>query len=140
MENIYNVLEGDEIARGPDMLKYCAGTGKSYIGWGPLAHGLVSNRYLDLSKVDREDRLLGSGIFKKKLTPPNREKLRGLADLAREGGLEVNQLALAWMLSLPGMGPVIPEAYSVEQLESNAGAGSIELSKEQINRITKALS
>jgi len=140
VENIYNVLEGDEIVKSPDVLKYCARSGKSYIGWGPLAHGIVSNWYLDLGKLDETDRLARSEIFKAKMVPANREKLRQLADLGRDEGLEINQLALAWMLTRPGMGPVIPAAYTVEQLESNAMAGALELSEEQAGRVARILS
>ena len=43
------------------------------------------------------------------------------------------------MLTLPGMGPVIPGASSVKQLESNAAAGKIKLSPEQCTKVKVAL-
>ncbi|HHV97800.1 MAG TPA: aldo/keto reductase, partial [Clostridiaceae bacterium] len=54
---------------------------------------------------------------------------------AKEWGMELNQLALAYMLTLPGMGPVIPSASTVEQLKSNAEAGKIVLEKSQIEKV-----
>jgi len=53
--------------------------------------------------------------------------------------VQVNQLALAYMMTLPGMGPVIPAASRVEQLESNAKVGQINFTAEQIVRIKEAL-
>ncbi len=49
----------------------------------------------------------------------NLEKTKQLFHLAEKAGLSVNQLALAYMLTLEGMGPVIPGVTS-EQLEENA--------------------
>ena len=66
-------------------------------------------------------------------------KVKRLAALAKEWGMETSQLALAYMLSLPGMGPVIPSASSVKQVESNAAAGKVSLSAEQRARAAKAL-
>ena len=62
-----------------------------------------------------------------------------LAALAHEWDLALNQLALAYMLTLPGMGPVIPSASSVEQLESNGAAGKLTLNDEQKMRVKEVL-
>ena len=43
------------------------------------------------------------------------------------------------MLTLPGMGPVIPGVSSIPQIESNAAAGKIKLSEEQCAQIRAAL-
>ena len=49
------------------------------------------------------------------------------------------QLALAYTLTLPGMGPLIPSSSSTAQLKSNAQAGKIVLSGEQLVKIRAAL-
>jgi hypothetical protein len=43
------------------------------------------------------------------------------------------------MLSIPGMGPVIPSVSSVSQLESNAMGGRITFSREEILEIQEIL-
>ncbi len=43
------------------------------------------------------------------------------------------------MLTLPGMGPVIPSATDVKQLESNAVAGKIDLTGDQVLQIEEIL-
>jgi len=53
------------------------------------------------------------------------EKLKKLKAIADEKGAQLSQLVLAYMLSLPGMGPVIPAVSSAEQLTSNAEAGKL---------------
>ena len=142
VQNGFNILEEEETgsmlsARGA--LEYCAKTGKSYIAHSPLGKGMLTDRYLDLSKVGEGDRLYDEKILEKKMTEENQKKLRALAELAREWDLELSRLALAYTLTLPGMGPVIPGATTIKQLESNAKAGTIELSEEQRGRVKKAL-
>jgi len=59
--------------------------------------------------------------------------------LSKKWGISISQLSLAYMLTLPGMGPVIPASSTVEQLESNAEAGKIVLSEEQRGEIREIL-
>jgi aryl-alcohol dehydrogenase-like predicted oxidoreductase len=138
VQNHYDLLVGDP-AETSGALEYCARTKVSLVAWSPLCRGLITERYLDLSKVGRGDRLFDEGTLQKDATPITMQKLHRLADLAHGWGYEVNQLALAYMLTLPGMGPVIPASSTVTQLESNTRAGKIELSGDQIQQIHTAL-
>ena len=138
VQNHYDLLAGDP-AETNGALEYCARTKVSLVAWSPLCRGLITERYLDLSKVGRGDRLFDEGTLQKDATPKTMEKIHRLADLAHAWGYEVNQLTLAYMLTLPGMGPVIPASSTVTQLESNARAGKIELSGDQIQQIRSAL-
>ena len=141
VQNAFNILDGERgpAIAAPGVLDYCAKNGISHIAHGPLGQGMLTGRYLDPEKVGKGDRLFDEKAVDKKLTPENRTKLQGLAELAGEWDMEVSQLTLAYTLTIPGMGPVIPGASTVEQLESNAKVGSIELSDEQIKRVKKAL-
>ena len=123
----------------PGVLEYAARTGISFVAWSPLARGLLTERYLDLSKVGPGDRLYDEGTLEADTGGSVMDKLRRLAALAHEWDLELNQLAIAYMLALPGMGPVIASASSMEQLESNAAAGTVMLSEEQKEQVRKAL-
>ena len=62
-------------------------------------------------------------------TPENTAKLQKFGRLSKELGIEISQLVLAYTLTLPDIGPVIPAASSVQQLESNARAEKIQLAK-----------
>ncbi len=138
VQNQFDILHGESASR-PGVLEYAARTGISFVAWSPLARGLLTERYLDLSKVGPGDRLYDEGTLDQDTSGDVMEKLHRLAALAHEWGLELNQLALAYMLTLPGMGPVIPSASSVQQLESNAAAGKITLTPEQRQQVQEAL-
>lgn len=137
VENNFDILNGEQ-ADKPGALDWCARTGASFIAWSPLGRGLLTNRYLDPAKAGKGDRLVDEGMMKD-IKPDVFEKVRKLAAIAAEGGLTVSQLTLAYMLTLPGMGSVIPSASSVKQLEENAKAGTVNLSDEQLGRIRQAL-
>ena len=53
--------------------------------------------------------------------------------------MPLGRLALAYMLTLPGMGPLIPSASTPEQVESNAAAARAELTEEQRGKVREAL-
>ena len=67
------------------------------------------------------------------------EKLKRLAALAHELDLELNQLAITYMLTLPGMGPVISSASTIKQLESNAAAGKVILTDDDRQRVKEII-
>ena len=62
-----------------------------------------------------------------------------LADIAHKYDMKVNELTIAYMLRMPGMGPVIPGASSIEQLESLARGGKIEITEEQRAKVDEVL-
>jgi aryl-alcohol dehydrogenase-like predicted oxidoreductase len=138
VQNQYDII-GSETAAQPGVLEFAARTGVSFIAFSPLARGLITERYLDLSKVSSGDRLYDEGTLEQDTTEPVMKKLRLLADLAHEWDMQLNQLAIAYMLGLPGMGPIIASASSIEQLESNAAAGKRRLTTEQRKRIATVL-
>jgi aryl-alcohol dehydrogenase-like predicted oxidoreductase len=138
VQNQFDILHGES---GPQegVQEYASGMGISYIAWSPLARGLLTEKYLDVSKIGPGDRLFDEGATGKYMTICNMEKLHQLAALSHLWDMKLNQLALSYMLTLPGMGPVIPSSSSVQQLESNAAAGKITLSEDQKMQIRKAL-
>jgi aryl-alcohol dehydrogenase-like predicted oxidoreductase len=138
VQNRFDILNG-ESENYAGALEYAAREGISFVAWSPLARGLLTERYLDRSKVGPGDRLHDEGTFKDDTRGQVLAKLRQLADLAHEWDLELSQLALAYMLSLRGMGPVIPSVSTVEQLESNAVAGQVTLSAVQKNQVREVL-
>lgn len=137
IQNRFDILTGENKEQA-GVLEYSAHTGNSLVAFSPLGRGLLTNRYLDKSRVGPGDRLFDEGAFKD-VGEGVLKKLKRFAGLAEKWGYEINQLALAYMMTLPGMGPVIPASSSVKQLESNAAAGKIVLSEEQIYQIKTAL-
>jgi len=138
VQNQFDILHGESDSY-PGVLEYASHVGISFIAWSPLARGLLTERYLDLSKVGPGDRLYDEGTLKQDTSELVMKKLHQLAALAHEWGLKLNQLAIAYMLALPGMGPVIASVSSVQQLESNAAVRKVILSNEQKKRVKKIL-
>lgn len=138
VQNQFDILRGEH-ADYPGVLAHSRKIGASFIAYSPLAEGFLTNRYLDLSKVSKGDRIYDQGMLNEFATEENISKLQKLGNLAAEWDLEISQLVLAYTLSVPGMGPVIPASSTVEQLESNAKVGQIELSDKQKAIVSKLL-
>ena len=138
VQNGYDILSGERPAMA-GTLDYCARTGISFVAFSPLARGLLTNRYLDPRRAASGDRLFDEGTLQADLGPETLERLRALAAIAADSELTVSQLVLAYMLATPGMGPVIPAASTIAQLEENARAGTVEMEKQQIERVRRAV-
>lgn len=134
VQNQFDLLDG-ESPNHQGVLDYAAENGLSFIAWSPMARGLLTNRYLNLENAGPGDRLFDEGDLKTKASPENMAKLNALASLSSQLGIELSQLVMAYMLTMKGMGPVIPSSSSVKQLESNAAAGKIMLTEEQIAKV-----
>lgn len=134
VQNRYNLLDGEG---HPGVLDYAAEQQISYVAWGPLARGLLTDRYLDLSKVGAGDRLYDEGILEQYTSEEKNRKLKALAGLAQSWAITLSQLTLRYMLQTPGMGPVIPSSSTVAQLEANAAL--VQLDPAQIQQIEDVL-
>lgn len=134
VQNQFDLLDG-ESANHQGVLHYAADHDLTFIAWSPMARGLLTNRYLNLENAGPGDRLFDEGDLKVKASPENMAKLNALASISSEMGIELSQLVMAYMLTIKGMGPVIPSSSSVKQLESNAAAGKIVLNQEQITKV-----
>jgi len=136
VQNQFDIINGQCPWR-PNVLEQVSGWGMSLIPWSPLARGLLSDRYPDLKQADPGDWRYDGGHLTSGLNASVEQKLSKLKALANEWQIQLNQLAIAYMLTLPGMGSVIASVSSVKQLESNAAAGSVGLSKSQLLQINE---
>ncbi|MCZ7645108.1 MAG: aldo/keto reductase [Planctomycetota bacterium] len=139
VQNRFDLLTGEN-AKHAGALEYCARAGIAFVAYSPLARGLLTERYLDPAKAGPGDRLYDEGDLGQQASAATLAKLKKLNAVAHEAGLKLGQLVLAYMLTLPGMGPLIPSSSSVEQLEANAAAGKAQLSGETCDRVRAILS
>ncbi len=105
------------------------------IAYSPLSQGLLGGKYSADNRpggVRAANRLFGTENLRR-VEP----LLQTLRDVATEVDAKPAQVALAWLISLPGV-VAIPGASSVEQLEFNVAAADIELSAESRDRLTGA--
>lgn len=137
VQNQFDILQGEN-PNHVGVLEHSAATGVSFIAHGPLRRGLLTDRYLDPTKVGRGDRLFDEGLMDS-ITPSELQRVSRIAALARDWGMSTSEVALAYTMTLPGMGPVIPAASTLEQLEANARVGSIVRRDDQIAQVRAAL-
>jgi aryl-alcohol dehydrogenase-like predicted oxidoreductase len=109
----------------------CVRFGLSIIPYAPLHGGLLA----DLSVLDREiagDKRYGGPGF----TESEIAVARQLDRLAREWGLGMQQVSLAWLLSRPAVASVIVGAETEGELRANASAAEVELTQEQLDAVS----
>lgn len=138
VQNQFDILD-KESPQYAGVLEYAAQSGFSFIAWSPLARGLLTGRYLEPAQVGPGDRLFDEETLDKDLSKGHLEKVRQLNQIAGEIGVELSQLALAYMLTLSGMGPVIPGISGVSQLEENAKAGTLKLEGEICRQVEQVV-
>ncbi len=138
VQNRFDILNGEEdVFEGT--LEYAQDAGLSFIAWSPMARGLLTDKYLNPNAGKPGDRLFDEGEIEGKITKETLKKLQNLSEIAQELNVELSQLVIAYMLTIPGMGPVIPSSSNLKQLESNAAAAQIILSDEHRKRISSAI-
>jgi aryl-alcohol dehydrogenase-like predicted oxidoreductase len=118
-----------------DLVPFAERENRIVIAYSPLAQGLLGGKYgLDNRPggVRATNSLFGAENLRR-IEP----LLRTLRDIASEVDAKPAQVALAWLISLPGV-VAIPGASSTEQLEFNVAAADLELSAESRNALTEA--
>lgn len=99
-----------------------------------LASGFLTGKYRKADDV-------GKSVRGGRMQPLIDGKLGVLAAMdavAEETGATLAQIALAWLAAQPGITAPIASATSVAQMEELAGAMSLTLSREQLDRLTLA--
>lgn len=105
-----------------EVLPLAKENGVGFIGFSPLAQGLLSDKYL--KGIPENSRAAHSYGFLKKeqVTPEVVEKIKRLNEIAANRGQSLAQMALAWCLRLQEVSSVIIGTSSVEQLQNNIAA------------------
>lgn len=127
---IYNLLSRDKVEREfvPVLKKHQMGL----TTWSPLASGILSGKYNN--GIPKGSRLDTNEWLRQELTPSNIEKVKKLAEIAKNLECTLAQLSIAWCLLNPNVSTVITGASCVEQIEENIK--SIEI-KDRITETVK---
>ena len=89
-----------------------------FIGFSPLAQGLLTNHYLN--GIPEDSRMAKDFHLKKNiLTDELLQRIKGLNEIAAQRGQTLAEMALAWILKNDLVTSVIIGASSVKQLEDN---------------------
>jgi aryl-alcohol dehydrogenase-like predicted oxidoreductase len=113
----------------------CVARGLGVLPYYGLASGFLTGKYrspADYGKSVRGDRM--AKYFEK----GGERVLTALDAVAAETGATPAQVALAWIAAQPGITAPIASATKVEQLEELLGVLTLELSGEQVERLSAA--
>jgi aryl-alcohol dehydrogenase-like predicted oxidoreductase len=118
-----------------DLVPFAERENRIVIAYSPLAQGLLGGKYGVDNRpggVRSTNPLFGTENLRR-IEP----LLSTLREVASEVDAEPAQVALAWLISLPGV-VAIPGASSVDQLEFNVAAADIELRTDSRDALTEA--
>jgi aryl-alcohol dehydrogenase-like predicted oxidoreductase len=127
MQNHYNLIYREEER---EMLPLCYKEGVAIIPWSPLARGRLTRPWGETTARLVSDEF-GKTLYSE--TDANDAQIaERLASVAEELGASRAQVALAWLLSKPGVAAPIIGASREDQLEELLGAVELTLKPEQI--------
>lgn len=122
-----------------ELLTACKKHGMAFMAFAPLGRGILAGLFAAAADIAKDDRRAKDSRY----TPGNIERnlaiVGNLEKIAREKGVAVATLALAWVINQSGRngGAVIPipSSKSRKHLRENAAAASLALSAEDLARI-----
>ncbi len=119
-------------------LPVCEAEELGFLCYSPIAQGLLTGKVDSKRQFPAGDLRATSPRFTPAVLEALEVVLPPIVSMAQDRGVTTEQLVLAWTLMQPGVSHVLVGARSIEQAVSNAAAGSIELSKEELAMISKA--
>lgn len=131
--------------RSPEekIIPYCEKHGISQIVWSPLAQGVLTGKYKPGKAPPADSRAASSDMNGfmggNLLSDAVLESVQNLQPIAKEAGLTLSQLALAWILRQPNVASAIIGASKPEQVRENAAAAGHKLSADMLARIDRVL-
>jgi aryl-alcohol dehydrogenase-like predicted oxidoreductase len=124
-----------------EVFPYCRAHGIGVMGYGSLAHGLLTGAFTADTRFAEPDwRARGIAFGQPILTPENLavnvavvERLQ--REVAGPRGVPVSQVALAWVLRQPAVSTALVGARSPAEVDDTLGAADLRLSEAELARI-----
>jgi aryl-alcohol dehydrogenase (NADP+) len=132
MQNHYNLLHREEER---EMLPLCADQGIGVIPWSPLARGRLT-RDLDSTTSRSETDAFGRTLY----ADDDASIIEAVRTIAEARGISRAQVALAWMLSKPGITSPIIGATKTHHLDDAIAAVEVKLTDDEIAALEKPYS
>lgn len=130
MQDHYNLIYREE---ENEMLPLCNRAGVSVIPWSPLARGRLTRPWGETTARLVSDEF-GQSLYS--ATDSNDELIAvNLAEVAEDLGVGRAQVALAWLLSKPGVAAPIIGASRQDQLDELLNAVDLTLTPEQVEKL-----
>jgi aryl-alcohol dehydrogenase-like predicted oxidoreductase len=117
--------------------------GIGQIVWSPIAQGALTGKYLPGKKPPAGSRATdkkgGASMISRWMRDEVLAAVQRLKPIAKNEGLTMAQLAVAWVLQNPNVSSAIIGASKPEQIKENVAASGVQLSAETMREIDKAL-
>ncbi|CAN5272802.1 aldo/keto reductase [soil metagenome] len=110
--------------------------GIGFVPYSPLNRGLLTGAVRSRDELDADDWRLSNPRFLDGALESNLAVVDEIAEIGREAGATAAQVALAWLLSRGEDWSPIPGTTRPEHLEEDLGALDVQLSDEQLGRLT----
>jgi len=128
MQNHYNLLYREEER---EMMGLCRAEGIGVIPWSPLARGRLTRPWQSANTKRFETDQFGKKMYSQ-TEESDWKVIERLGQVAQKRGVPYAQVALAWLLSKPGVTAPIVGATKPAHLQDAASALSIKLSQEEM--------
>jgi aryl-alcohol dehydrogenase-like predicted oxidoreductase len=107
--------------------------------YGPLAHGLLTGTLNENTRFPADDWRSKSAVFRGETYRRNLAVVRELEKFAKDRGMTVSQLAIAWTLAHPAVHVAIVGARREHHVAESLAAGDISLSEADLTEIDKIM-
>ncbi len=131
MQNHYNLLYREEER---EMIPLCIDQGIGLIPWSPLARGRLTRPWQSQSTKRSQTDRFGNTMYSR-TEEDDHKVVDGLGEIAQKRGVPQAQVALAWLLSRPGVAAPIVGATKPHHLQDAVAALSLRLSAEEIKSL-----
>ena len=126
-----------EIEQGT--VDFCQRHGIGILVHSPLAKGLLTGRYTPDSTFPADDERSGFPDFSGATFARHLARAERLSAMAREKGITLVQLAIAWTLRLPVVSCTLVGAKNPQQLSEHLGAAAVTFTAPELARIQAIL-
>jgi aryl-alcohol dehydrogenase-like predicted oxidoreductase len=114
-----------------DALPYCLENNITLLAYSSMAQGLLTGKFGPDHKFAQGDHRFRNKLFQPENYERVQEALEKLRPIAKANNITLGQLALAWIISQPGI-CAIAGSRNAEQAAQNAAAGNVRLSEQDL--------
>lgn len=118
--------------------------GVGIMAYGPMAHGLLTGAFTRETTFEDNDwrrrgLIFGQALFTPEHFPRNVEVVEGLQGIARDLGVGLAPMAIAWVLRDPLVAVALSGTRRPQEIEENVKAVDVQFSDDVLRRIDECL-
>jgi voltage-dependent potassium channel beta subunit len=113
--------------------------GISQVVFSPLAQGMLTGKYRRGQSIPADSRAASKNWGEDRFKESQFIQVEKLENIAKELGIKVSQLALAWILRQDNVASALVGASRPEQVTENCAASDVKLSADTLNAVEEIL-